>query len=60
MQLQYLVSCNLLLMACFADNNASRGSVATCARSGWIFNMHLTANLPRKLPVKNFCKSVKI
>ena len=47
-------------MACFADNNASQGSVATCARSGWIFNMHLTANLPRKLPVKNFCKSVKI
>ena len=46
--------------ACFADVNVSRGSVATYARCGGIFNMHLTANLPRNLPVKKICKSVKI
>jgi len=40
-------------MACFADINVSQGSVATCARCSGIFNMHLTANLPRNLPVKN-------
>jgi len=44
--------CNLLLMARFADSNVSRGSVATYARCGGIFNVHLTANLPRNLPVK--------
>ena len=47
-------------MACFADINVSQGSVATYARCGGIFNMHLTANLPRNLSVKKFCKSVKI
>jgi len=41
-------------MACLADINVSRGSVATYARCGEIFNMHLTANLRRNLPVKNF------
>ena len=51
--------CNLSLMACVADINVSQDSVATYARFGGIFNMHLTANLPRNLPVKNFCKSVK-
>ena len=53
--------CNLLLMACFADIDVSQGSVATYARCDGIFNMHLTANLPRNLPVKKtFFKSVKI
>ena len=47
-------------MACFADINVSQGSVATYARCGGIFNMHLTENLPRNLPVEKFCKSVKI
>ena len=46
--------------ACFADINVSHGSVATYARCGGIFNIHLTANLLRNLP-ENFCfKSVKI
>ena len=39
-------------MACFADINVSQGSVATYARCDGIFNIHLTANLPRNLPVK--------
>jgi len=41
-------------MACFADINVSQGSVATYMRatSGGIFDVHLTANLPRNLPVK--------
>ena len=51
---------NLSLMACFADINVSQGSIATYARCGGIFIMHLTANLPRNLPVKKNCKSVKI
>jgi len=46
-------------MACFADINVSQGSVATYARCGGIFNMHLTANSPRNLPVKKFLKSVQ-
>ena len=60
-QLKYVVTlpCNLSLMACFADIDVSQGSVATCARCGGIFNIHLTANLPRNLPVKFFFKSVK-
>jgi len=33
-------------MACFADINVSQGSVATYARCGGIFDIHLTANLP--------------
>jgi len=40
--------CNLSLMACFADVNVSRCSVATYARCGGIFNAHLTTtNLPK-------------
>jgi len=50
------LTCNLSLMACFADINVSQGNVATYARCGGIFNMHLTANLPRNLPVKKSCK----
>jgi len=42
-------------MACFADINVSQGSVATYARCGGIFNIHLTTNLPRNLAV-NFLK----
>jgi len=41
-------------MACFANINVSQGSVATCAMCGGIFNIHLTTNLPKNLPVKNF------
>jgi len=47
-------------MACFADINVSQGSVATYARCGGMFNIHLTANLLRNLAVKKFGKSVKI
>ena len=45
--------CNLTLMACLADINVSQGSVATHAKCGGIVNIHLTANLPGNLPVKN-------
>ena len=47
-------------MACFADINVSQGSVATYARCGEIFNIYLTANLPKNLLVKNCVKLVKI
>jgi len=47
-------------MACFADIYVSHGSAATHAKCGVIFNMHLTANLPRNLSVKKIGKSVKI
>ena len=46
--------CNLLLTACFADINVSQGSVATYGRCSGIFNIHLTANLLRNLPVNFF------
>ena len=39
-------------MACFAYIDVSQGSVATYARCGEIFDIHLTANLPRNLSVK--------
>ena len=39
-------------MSYFADVNFSQGSVATHARCGRIFHIHLTANLLRNLPVK--------
>jgi len=39
-------------MAQFAHAHVSQGSVATYAKCGAIFNMRLTANLPRNLPVK--------
>jgi len=54
------LSSNLSLTACFADINVSEGSVATYARCGEIFNVHLTANLRGNLPVKKVGKSVKI
>jgi len=44
-------------MACFADTDVSQGSVATYARCGQIFDIHLTANLPRNLPVEKFLKN---
>ena len=47
-------------MACFAYTNVSQGIVATYARCGGIFNIRLTANLQRNLPVKKFPKSIKI
>jgi len=43
-------------MACFADINVSQGSRAAQARRGVTFNVYLTTNLPRKLPV-NFFKN---
>ena len=43
---------NLSLMACFADINVSQRSVATYARRGGVFNISLTTNLPKNLPVK--------
>jgi len=46
-------------MACLANINVSQGSVATFARCGVIFDICLTANLPRNLPVKKFLKSDK-
>ena len=46
-------------MACFAEINVSQGSVATYAMCGGIFDIYLTANLQRNLPVKKFLKSVK-
>jgi len=47
-------------MACFADSNVSQGSVATYARCGEIFDIHLTANLPRNIPVKHFLNRLRI
>ena len=46
-------------MACFAYIDVSQGSVATYARCGEIFDIHLTANLPRNLSVKKILKSAK-
>ena len=53
-RLKYVATllCNLSLMACIADVIVSQGSVATYARCGGIFNVHLTAKLLRNLPVK--------
>jgi len=61
--LKYLgtLPCNLSLMVCFADISVSPDSVATYARRGWIFDMHLTTNLPRNLPLnKNFLNRLRI
>ena len=41
-------------MSSFADINVSQGSVATYARCGGMFNIRVTANLQRNLPVKSF------
>jgi len=45
------LSCNLSLMACFADINVSRGSVAKHARCGGISKIRIITNLPGNLPV---------
>jgi len=57
MQLHYLVICRSQVR--FADINVSQGSVATYTRCGGIFNMRLTANLPRNLLVKKFCNRLR-
>jgi len=46
MYLHYLVN------RLFCDINVSRGSVATYARNGGIFNNELTPNFPGNLPLK--------
>ena len=46
-------------MACFADIRVSQGSVATHGRCGGMFNMHLTANLLKNLPVKKFVNRLR-
>jgi len=46
-------------MACFADINVSEGSVATYARCGGMFNMHLAANLPMNLTVKKIVNRLR-
>ena len=46
-------------MACFADISVSQGSVATYARFCGIFNMLVTANLPRNLPVKKIVNRLR-
>ena len=38
-------------LASFADINISQGNVATHARCGGSFGIHLTTNLPRNFPV---------
>ena len=47
-------------MACFADINVSQGSAATYLRCGEIFDIPLTANLPRNLLVKKFLNRLRI
>jgi len=53
---------NFLSIACFADIklNVSQASVATDARCGGMFNIHLAASLLRNLSVEKFCKLAKI
>ena len=46
-------------MACFADINVLH-SVATYARCSGIFDIRLTANLPRNLPVKKLLNRLRI
>ena len=54
LHLKYVATlpCNLSLMVCFADVNASQCIVATYARCGGIFSIHLTANVLRNLTVQ--------
>ena len=47
-------------MTCFAAVIVSQDSVATYARCGGIFDIHLTENLPRNLPVKKFLNRLRI
>ena len=53
LHLKYVATlpCNLSLRACFADTDVSQSSVATYARCGGMFDIHLTANLLENLPV---------
>ena len=46
-------------MACFVDINVSQGSVATYAGCGRMFNIHLTANLLKNLPVKKIVNRLR-
>jgi len=46
-------------MACFADINVSQGCVATYTRCGGIFNIRLTTNLPKNVPVKIFLNRLR-
>ena len=46
-------------MVRFADSNVSQRSVATYAMCGRIFNIHLTTNLPRNLPVNFFLNRLR-
>ena len=46
-------------MASFADVNISQGCVATYAKCGGIFNIRLTANLLRSLPVNFFVNRLR-
>jgi len=56
LHLKYVATlhCDMSLRARFAIINVSQGSVATRAKCGGSFNIRLTANLPRNLPVKTF------
>ena len=47
-------------MACFAGINVSHSSVATYARCGGIFNIHLTTNFPNNLPVEFFLNRLRL
>ena len=47
-------------MAYFADVNVSQGSVATHTRYDGIFDIRLTANLPRNLPVKKILNQLRV
>jgi len=51
--------CNLSLMACFADTNVLQGSVATYARCGGNFGIHLTANLLGIFQWKKFLNRIR-
>jgi len=46
-------------MACFAVINVSQGSVATFARCGGMFNVHLTANFLTNLLVKKIVNRLR-
>jgi len=46
-------------MAGFADIIVSQGIVATYARCGGMFNIHLTTDFPRNLPVKKFVNRLR-
>jgi len=60
-RLKYVATlpCNLSLLACCADINISQGSVATYAGYGWVFNVFLTANLPRNRSEKKILNRLR-